>query len=343
MILHTADWHLYDHKAFSTIVEPNMNSRLKEQLLTLAQMAEFIQRNEKDIEAMIVEGDIFGGLGKHPRDKIDKDVLHAGYMMLKQFTFHVPVHVIPGNHDIHKNTTVLNVLRDIPNLHLYTKPIEVSFSPAKHLFVPYPSGHQKDQSKWHRWVQGGDQWLITHMGFVGAGMGNFSDPEAVPIPKHPFIVTGHYHTHKMVRNVLYVGPPYQLSFADEGQPRGFVIVEQSPHGRWGFRHVPLTGPQFVTVNAKSQEDYDDWYENRLDHCYYRVVLHAPDIHVHGDQNFRCEIIPMGSEAVDLPSSGDLSLMDIRSDMESWVAALPDGVDRERILAIGKEIWKSLSG
>jgi DNA repair exonuclease SbcCD nuclease subunit len=65
-----------------------------------------------------------------------------------------------------------------------------------------------------------------------------------------YVVLGHFHRHQFLGgypHMFYCGAPIQHSFGDEGEDKGFYIIDTSK--RWDVEFVPVPNPKFITMNA----------------------------------------------------------------------------------------------
>jgi DNA repair exonuclease SbcCD nuclease subunit len=68
--------------------------------------------------------------------------------------------------------------------------------------------------------------------------------------KFKYIVLGHFHKHQFLGglpHVFYTGSPLQHSFNDEGQHKGFYVIDTDK--RWDVQFVQIPSPEFYTMTA----------------------------------------------------------------------------------------------
>jgi DNA repair exonuclease SbcCD nuclease subunit len=105
---------------------------------------------------------------------------------------------------------------------------------------------------------------MTHLGLSGAVTGKrnyvmqdtFSIDELLP-EKFKYVILGHYHKPQLIQgvnNALYTGSPLQHNFNDEGEERGYWVVDTSK--RFDMKLVPLDSPKFITLTSDNYKDYD---------------------------------------------------------------------------------------
>jgi DNA repair exonuclease SbcCD nuclease subunit len=139
--------------------------------------------------------------------------------------------VVPGNHDQVENSgrNALEVFDNLEGFNVHTEATRNEHG----FFLPWrsPVEQRVILDAWAR--DGGDSppVLFAHAAVDGAWMNNLHKLEAghgIVVDdivnagfKHAFL--GHYHRHQLLRKgMMYVGSPYEVSYAEAGQPKGFV-------------------------------------------------------------------------------------------------------------------------
>lgn len=161
-------------------------------------------------------------------------------------TFKGEVFVIAGNHDQYSGSR--NVLEALEggNVQVISAPTETAYG----LMVPYlpPEDFWKAVKK----LKPASIWW-THQGWKGSYLNNMRrdrDGLSPKMTKGVLVISGHYHMPQNLGKIIYCGSPYQVSFAEEGQQKGWLRWEEfdatkpSPPSR-----IPYTfdSPQYHTV------------------------------------------------------------------------------------------------
>jgi DNA repair exonuclease SbcCD nuclease subunit len=94
--------------------------------------------------------------------------------------------------------------------------------------------------------------------------------------KYEHVWSGHYHTRSDKGNITYVGTPYELTWQDCGDPRGFHIFDTES------RKLEFVGNDYTIFSRLEYDDRNS--ENRIEEASrYRdkfvrvVVVHKSDI------------------------------------------------------------------
>lgn len=144
-------------------------------------------------------------------------------------------HVILGNHDVmFKNTNAVNVMDQLfhdyrhPNLHWYADPTELDFDGLKILMMPWiNSGNQTQCMDIMQTTSA--EVMMGHLEISGFEMnkGTVSDHgfEMSLFSRFDIVMSGHFHTRNRNRNINYLGAPYEMTWSDYNDPKGFHIFD----------------------------------------------------------------------------------------------------------------------
>lgn len=140
----------------------------------------------------------------------------------------IAVHWLLGNHDLPwKHSLDLSsalAFREYPNVQVYKRATEVSFSGVNTLLVPWLCEQNMDESlQMIQHFQG--SVIAGHFEFNGfdvhRGMPQLGGLDASPFASFPLVMTGHYHHKSSKGGIHYLGAPYEMIWTDVNDPRGF--------------------------------------------------------------------------------------------------------------------------
>ena len=136
-----------------------------------------------------------------------------------------------GNHDCYyKNTNEVNSLQelfsDIPNVVIFNETEEIMIDDTKVLLVPWINDENREASL--KIINETDaKYCFGHLELNGFLMNRGQKSEVgfdvEPFKKFEMVATGHYHHKSDKENIHYLGSPYEMTFADINDPRGFHI------------------------------------------------------------------------------------------------------------------------
>lgn len=144
---------------------------------------------------------------------------------------------IPGNHDMPLKTsmkynsfaTLFGVVGTKPKqFNWFDQPTEVKIYGKKFLFVPWICEENSEQI-FAAIAKSKASTMIGHLELVGfemhRGYTMTHGMDASLFSKFQQVITGHYHSHSIKDNIVYTGVPYQLTWSDHGDPKGFFIMD----------------------------------------------------------------------------------------------------------------------
>ena len=185
---------------------------------------------EHDIKTICHLGDIFDR-----RKYINFNTLQSckRYFFDKARDLGIEVHMIPGNHDTYfKNTNDVNspdlLLGEYNNITLYQEPTEIMLDREKVLFLPWICGENYDRTM-AKIKESDAKTCFGHFEFAGyfllPGMPNLHGMDTDAFSNFDLVVSGHFHHRHSRGNITYMGNPYEITWSDYKDPRGFAIYD----------------------------------------------------------------------------------------------------------------------
>lgn len=141
--------------------------------------------------------------------------------------------MLVGNHDIYyKNTNEVNsldlLLEGYNNITVVNKPTEVQFDGTDILLLPWISPDNNNEVL-DKVRSTSAQIVCGHLELTGFEMyrGQLMDHGMDPsiFSKFDIVLSGHYHHRSNARNITYVGTPYEMTWADFNDQKGFHIFD----------------------------------------------------------------------------------------------------------------------
>jgi DNA repair exonuclease SbcCD nuclease subunit len=138
-----------------------------------------------------------------------------------------------GNHDVaFKDTIVVNsttlFLEQYENILIVDQPLEWEYEDIKFLLLPWICDGNREHIKMaieHTTAI----YCAGHFEFAGFEMhkGHMMETGADPKEYEKFdtVFSGHYHTKSKKDNIQYVGTPYELTWIDWQDPKGFFVFD----------------------------------------------------------------------------------------------------------------------
>lgn len=145
----------------------------------------------------------------------------------------IETHIIVGNHDAHyKNTIEVNsvdlVLGEYSNIIPYSEPRTVTLGGTEILVLPWICA-DNEQASIDLINSTKAQVLFGHLEIKGFEMyrGAVMDhgADAKLFSKFELVASGHFHHPSKRGNIQYLGAPYEMTWSDYDDPRGFHIFD----------------------------------------------------------------------------------------------------------------------
>ena len=208
---------------------------------------------------------------------------------LRKFVEHcdssgIRLDVIVGNHDTSfKNTNEVNSMRELfehstYDIHYYSDPAVVDVDGTNIAVLPWIcSGNYEESMQFINKTNA--QILFGHLELAGFEMykGAVNDHgfDSKIFDKFDTVCSGHFH-HKSTRgNINYLGAPYEMSWSDYNDPRGFHIFDTETR-ELEFVRNPLT--MFNKIHYHDQDKtLDEIMDMDFDHykgSYVKLIVHT---------------------------------------------------------------------
>jgi DNA repair exonuclease SbcCD nuclease subunit len=147
----------------------------------------------------------------------------------------IDTHLIVGNHDTpFKNTNYPNaasMILDLPAswpVHVHASPSHQTFDGLKVLMIPWMNSSNRETTL--NYIADSDASVaIGHLEVSGFKMYKHSkESDGLDIglfKKFNAVFSGHYHHRGRKGNVMYLGSPYEITWNDYDDPRGFHVFD----------------------------------------------------------------------------------------------------------------------
>jgi DNA repair exonuclease SbcCD nuclease subunit len=144
----------------------------------------------------------------------------------------IDLHVIVGNHDVpYKNTNDINAMEELfdsTNVKYYSEPKEVLFEDVPHAIIPWiNNANYADTMQFLKDTEA--QVVFGHFEIAGCLMdrGNMNEHgmKISDFKRFDRVMSGHFHHKSTTGNIDYLGCPYELTWADYQDPKGFHIYD----------------------------------------------------------------------------------------------------------------------
>jgi DNA repair exonuclease SbcCD nuclease subunit len=188
-----------------------------------------------------------------------------GYLLDKLNNY--TTYVLVGNHDTYyKNTNEVNsielLLDGYDNIIAVNGPMEVNFDTVTFLLTPWIS--DQNQTETLNAIQSTRASVVAgHFEIRGfemqRGMLNDEGLEPEAFSNVELVISGHFHHKSVNRNIQYLGTPYELTWSDYDDPKGFHIYDTDTRE---LTFVPNPDQMFFKLFYNDQGQSVDYYKQQ---------------------------------------------------------------------------------
>ena len=301
---------------------------------------------EHDIKTVCHLGDIFDR-----RKYINFNTLRSckRYFFKQAEDMGIDIHMIPGNHDTYfKNTNDVNspdlLLGEYNNITLYQEPTEIMLDREKVLYLPWICGENYDRTM-AKIKESDAKTCFGHFEFAGyfllPGMPNLHGMDTDAFSDFDLVVSGHFHHRHSRGNITYMGNPYEITWSDYKDPRGFAIydtvkrdLEYINNPFRIFHKIYYDDSDFEGSNAISNFDFTSVVGSNVK----LIVNKKTDYKKFDDfvdKLYTCNLIDLKiiedfSEFEDEALGEDIDLEDTMTLLKEYVDVVETDLDKQRI-------------
>jgi len=181
----------------------------------------------------------------------------------------IPFHTLLGNHDVfYKNTLDVNstelVLGEYGNVWIHREPNTLHFGGIAFDIIPWIcDSNREDVAAYIK--NSTSSFCLGHFELAGFEMdrGNVchEGQSAEELKRYELVLTGHFHHRSQKGNILYVGTPYEMTWSDYNDPRGFHIFDTETRELEFFENPHTIFKKFI------YNDEDFFYNEVKNHDY----------------------------------------------------------------------------
>ena len=188
---------------------------------------------------------------------------------------------IIGNHDIYyRNSLEINALDQLygvdKNINLISKPKEITIDGCKLLLMPWICQNNWNDS-WEAIKKSKSQIMMGHLELNGFEMHKGAVCETgldlQEFSKFDMVLSGHFHHRYSSNNIYYLGAPYEITWSDYQDPKGFHIFDTQTR-ELEFIENPFNMFYKFMYNDSDMkiEDLDDIDLSIYENTYMKVII-----------------------------------------------------------------------
>lgn len=273
----------------------------------------------------------------------------------------IDLHVIIGNHDVpYKNTNEINSMKELfrdANVKSYDKPATVNFDGHDILIMPWINP-QNYADALQAMEDTPAQVMMAHLEVAGAlmdrGNVNSHGMEVSTFRKFETVYSGHFHHKNKIGNVQYLGCPYEMTWIDYQDPKGFHIYDTDSREIEMVRNpFSMFHKLFYSDDGKTVEELLDFDASPYTNTFIKVIKQNCDnpywFDLYMDKVMKAN--PINIQVVDdnlnlnLDSEDDIvdEAEDTITIMSKYINQLPDSIPKKELDILMKSLYnESLS-
>ena len=304
---------------------------------------------EEKIDTVLILGDTFDR-----RKYVNFYSLQRAKEMFfdKLAAMNIQVHMLAGNHDTYyKNTNDVNspdlLLREYNNINVIDHPATIYVDKMPICMMPWicPENYQ-DSIDTLKDTQA--EICMGHFEIAGfamyRGMESHEGLSMDMFEKYEQVFSGHYHTRSQKGNITYVGTPYEMSWQDYNDPKGYHLFDTED------RSLQFTqNPNTIFVRL----DYDDTKElldlntaDLSDRFIKLVVTNKTDLYkfdnyvqkLYSKGAYEIKIVEDLSEFNDGEIGEEIDLEDTMDVLSNYIDSIETDADKEKIKSFMKSLY-----
>ena len=265
----------------------------------------------------------------------------------------ISVHMLAGNHDTYfKNTNDVNspelLLKEYTNIIVIDHPTTINVDGTDVCMMPWicPENHQASLNEMKTTTA---DLCMGHFEIAGfsmyRGMESHEGLDKSTFEKFDMVFSGHYHHRSDDGHVFYLGNPYELTWQDYNDPRGFHLFDLSTR-QLEFVGNPYTMFARVEYDDKEMDpielddiDLKDKYVklivvNKTD--YYKFDKFIQKLYNKGCSDIK--IVEDMSEFQGGEVGEEINLEDTVSVLSTYIDSVETDVDKENIKTFMKTLY-----
>jgi DNA repair exonuclease SbcCD nuclease subunit len=302
---------------------------------------------ENDITKVIQLGDLFDR-----RKYINFYTLAESKKYFFDKLDNVEFHTLVGNHDIYwRESLEVNssslVLGEYDNITVHTAPKTIMCDNTSIDIIPWICDENKEQVI--EFIKNSKSDIcMGHFEIAGfsmyKGMEAHDGLDGNIFAKYELVLSGHYHTRSKKENIVYAGVPYEMTWSDYNDKKGFHVFDTETR-KLEFIENPYS--IFHRIQYDDSKEMVDLNSLDLKDCFVRLVVvnktdyYKFDKYVNTLYNKGCyeiKIVEDLSEFTEGEVSEEINLEDTVSVLSNYIDSVETDADTEKVKTFMKSLY-----
>ena len=265
----------------------------------------------------------------------------------------IKVIMIAGNHDTYfKNTNEVNspelLLAEYTNVSLVHKAMDITVDDTPICFVPWICPENYDESI-ETLNTSKAEICMGHFEIAGfamyRGMESHEGLSKDLFKKFDMVFSGHYHHRSDDGHIYYLGNPYELTWQDYNDPRGFHLFDLQTR-QLEFIGNPYTMFQRVEYDDSLTDPSVQSYDYLTNKFVKVIVVNKNDLYkfdkfitkVYNSNPYEVKIIEDFSEYTEGEIATDINLEDTLDVLSNYVDSIETDYDKDKVKTFMKALY-----
>jgi len=265
----------------------------------------------------------------------------------------IEVYMIAGNHDTYfKNTNEVNspelLLAEYTNIRLIHKASDITIHSTPICFVPWicPENYQESLETMNNSKADVCMGHFEIAGFaMYRGMESHEGLSKELFGRFDLVFSGHYHHRSDDGHIHYLGNPYELTWQDYNDPRGFHLFDLQTRGLEFVRN-PNTMFERIEYDDTISDPSTQEYQNLANKYVKIIVVNKTDFYkfdkfitkVYNVNPYEVKIIEDFSEFNGGEIDSDINLEDTLDVLSTYIDSVETDLDKERVKTFMKSLY-----
>jgi DNA repair exonuclease SbcCD nuclease subunit len=265
----------------------------------------------------------------------------------------IKLFMIAGNHDTYfKNTNEVNspelLLAEYTNISLVSSAMDITVGETPICFVPWICPENYDSSL-ETINESKAEICVGHFEIAGfamyRGMESHEGLSKDMFKKFDMVFSGHYHHRSDDGHIYYLGNPYELTWQDFNDPRGFHLFDLQTR-ELEFIRNPYTMFERTEYDDSLVDPSIQSYQHLKNKYVKVVVVNKNDLYkfdkfitkVYDSNPYEVKIIEDFSEYSEGEIDSDINLEDTLDVLSTYVESIETDYDKEKIKTFMKSLY-----
>jgi len=265
----------------------------------------------------------------------------------------ITVHMLAGNHDTYyKNTNDVNspdlLLREYLNINVIDKPTTIQVDDVPICMMPWicPDNYQESIDTLNTTTA---ELCMGHFEISGfamyRGMESHDGMDKSLFDKFDLVFSGHYHHRSNDKHIHYLGNPYELTWQDFNDPRGFHLFDLSTR-ELQFIENPYTMFSRIEYNDREQDPIDLDTIDLANKYVKLVIVNKTDFYkfdkfiakLYNKGCHEIKVIEDLSEFEEGEIGEEINLEDTLSVLSHYIDSIETDVDKEQVKTFMRTLY-----